>query len=234
MWSGDLNTAIIVDIMIADIERFITIGNNSDPFNLYFNKSLNLLGKQFPQLTSSDLLKMLEIVMSIYNRGKVERVELVLTAPAQFNLKARKTHVILYDLLKSASTSILMTGYSISDYVDDLMNEIIEKSKKGVQVNIYIDNLEKKKEKLDLLLAYKGKFLNIYDYNCPKEDAMSALHAKIIVVDKQKSLITSSNLSYHGIKGNIELGVLIDSRKKAVEIGELFQQLRKQKVFVKI
>lgn len=44
---------------------------------------------------------------------------------------------------------------------------------------------------------------------------MSALHAKVICVDQQKTLITSANLSYHGQEGNIELGTIIDSGKTA-------------------
>ena len=42
---------------------------------------------------------------------------------------------------------------------------------------------------------------------------MAALHAKVISVDEQQTLITSANLSYHGQEGNIELGTLVDSKE---------------------
>ncbi|MCI9005050.1 MAG: hypothetical protein HFH39_07390 [Lachnospiraceae bacterium] len=43
-------------------------------------------------------------------------------------------------------------------------------------------------------------------------DVIAALHAKVISVDGEKTLITSANLSYHGQQGNIELGTVIDSK----------------------
>lgn len=51
---------------------------------------------------------------------------------------------------------------------------------------------------------------------------MAALHAKVISVDGQRTLITSANLSYHGQEGNIELGTLIESVKTAKEVEDLF------------
>ena len=62
---------------------------------------------------------------------------------------------------------------------------------------------------------------------------MAALHAKIIVVDKCKSLVSSANLSYHGLKGNVELGLLITSEEKGKQIINVFKELTKMKVFNK-
>ena len=60
---------------------------------------------------------------------------------------------------------------------------------------------------------------------------MAALHAKMIVVDECKSLISSANLSYHGMEGNIEAGIYIESEEKAREIEELLKNLKRLKVF---
>ena len=68
----------------------------------------------------------------------------------------------------------------------------------------------------------------------PLDQDMSALHAKVICVDQQKTLITSANLSYHGQEGNIELGTIIDSRKTAKQVDDLFTRLLFNKVFVEI
>ena len=63
---------------------------------------------------------------------------------------------------------------------------------------------------------------------------MAALHAKVICVDKRKTLITSANLSYHGQQGNIELGALIESQKTAKQIDDLFTKLLFNKIFVEV
>ena len=63
---------------------------------------------------------------------------------------------------------------------------------------------------------------------------MSALHAKVISVDQQKTLITSANLSYHGQEGNIELGTLIESERTAKQVEDLFTKLLFKKIFVEV
>ena len=63
---------------------------------------------------------------------------------------------------------------------------------------------------------------------------MAALHAKIISVDGCKSLISSANLSYHGLEKNIEIGCVIESKKVANNIKKLLEQLYFQKVFIEI
>ena len=92
-----------------------------------------------------------------------------------------------------------------------------------------MNNIENQKC-FDRLLKYQGRFLQIYNY--PKQqDSMSALHAKVISVDQQETLITSANLSYHGQEGNIELGTYIISKDIATQVERLFTQLIFSKVF---
>lgn len=63
---------------------------------------------------------------------------------------------------------------------------------------------------------------------------MAALHAKVISVDGEKTLITSANLSYHGQQGNIEMGTVIDSKVMAKQVDDVFTQLVFKKVFVEV
>lgn len=87
-----------------------------------------------------------------------------------------------------ARKSILITGYSLSDYFAELVDCVIQKSQEGVLVKFFVNDIESQKA-FDRLCCYKGKFLRIYNY--PKqEDKMSALHAKVISVDQTDTLIT--------------------------------------------
>lgn len=63
---------------------------------------------------------------------------------------------------------------------------------------------------------------------------MSALHAKVLSVDGKSLLVSSANLSYHGMSGNIELGCYIESKRLANEMDELFKQLLFQRVFYQV
>ena len=40
---------------------------------------------------------------------------------------------------------------------------------------------------------------------------MSALHAKLLICDRNVALVTSANFSHHGLHENIEIGVKIQS-----------------------
>ena len=115
-----------------------------------------------------------------------------------------------------------------------LFTPLYRLNRKGIYVNIYLNNFDRKIEQLEKVLIYRNKYINIYDYNKNSNDKMAALHAKVITTDGKYVFISSSNLSYHGIEGNIEMGVLIKSTKKASELENLFKQLRYQKIFLKV
>ena len=120
----------------------------------------------------------------------------------------------------------------MSEYFAELLDLIIEKSQRGILCQIYLNQAEKHIY-LDKLMRYKGRFLNIYDYQ-NFEDKMAALHAKVICVDGYKSLISSANLSYHGLEGNIELGTVIESERIAKQLTDAFKGLRFKKIFVEL
>ena len=50
---------------------------------------------------------------------------------------------------------------------------------------------------------------------------------------EMKSLVSSANLSYHGMQGNIEMGFLIESHDKAKQIEEVMKEMVRMKVFGK-
>jgi phosphatidylserine/phosphatidylglycerophosphate/cardiolipin synthase-like enzyme len=226
MWNGGISVAIIVENLVSDIERF---GDGMSDLQM-FKQSFLSLKEKFPALNDEEILELIQLAINLYNYKVLEKVELVITAPNSFKLKALKTSIVIQELINNARKSITLSGYSISDYFSDLLDVLVEKSRKGVFVNLYVNDFKSKKTQLNKLEIYKGRYMNIFDYN-KGEDKMAALHAKIIVVDGYKTFISSSNLSYHGLEGNIEMGVIINSVKKASNVEELFKQLRTQKVF---
>lgn len=172
-------------------------------------------------------VKEAEEIYELICAGKTENridAELVVTAPVSFAIKAKPTKTRVIDMIKGAKSSILITGYSLSDYFDDLIDCIIRKSQQGVFVKFYINDIESQNN-VEKLSRYKGKFLKIYNYPKHEGDKMSALHAKVISVDQEDTLITSANLSYHGQEGNIELGTRVKSKDIAKQVEDLFARL---------
>ena len=157
---------------------------------------------------------------------------LTVTAPNSFKLKNKTTYFEIEKLIDSAKKQIIMTGYSVSNYFDDFVDKLIEKSQKGVLVKLYLNEFENTQLESKLKI-YIGKFLRVYVFN-KDDDKMAALHAKIITVDDCKSLVSSANLSYHGLEKNIEIGCVIESQELSKDIKQLLEQLYFQKVFKEI
>ena len=171
--------------------------------------------------------------MKLYSSKKTEHTEVVLTAPDTFRVKALRTKATLQKLIKDTEKSLTITGYSVSEYFADMLDVIIKKSQQGVYVRLYLNDIEKQKGALDRLIAYQSRFLQVYEYQKQEDDKMAALHAKLLVSDVKKSLISSANLSYHGMQGNVEMGFLLESHEKAKQIEEVMKEMVRMKVFSK-
>lgn len=99
---------------------------------------------------------------------------------------------------------------------------------------VYVNDIEKSRASLVKMLAYRSKYLQFFEYEKNSDDKMAASHAKILTIDSDKSLVSSANLSYHGLSGNIEMGFLVRSADKAKQIEELLKELVRMHVYKKI
>ena len=225
---GSLNDFIILNTFLDEV-KMISAGRLPEET---FLRTIKLINQEFPALDENDTLRVLNLLMQMYNQSNEEKIELVLTAPPSFNLRAKRTEDVVDELLQSARVSITMTGYSVSEYIKDFLDVIINKSQKGVFVKIFINKVDEQNA-IEKLIAHKGRFLKIYNYS-NETDKMAALHAKVISIDNERTLVSSANLSYHGMSANIEMGCVIQSIKIANKINEVFKNLIFGKVFTEI
>ncbi len=195
------------------------------------SKASEMLKQAFPGVGDS-----CDDLASLFGQALIQddsdKVSLVVTAPPSFSINARTTMNVVRSMIEEANSSILITGYSLSSYFADLVDIIIQKSQSSVFVKFFVNDIDSQ-ESFEKLLRYKGRFLKIYNYK-KQEDSMAALHAKVISVDQKKTLITSANLSYHGQQGNIEFGMLAESKNIAKQLDDVFTKLIFAKVFTEI
>lgn len=219
MSGGDINRELLLDMIKGDVAN-----------GTYSAKTL--LKRSCSELSDAhceDIIASIVNAMSIANGDKVS---LVVTAPPSFAIDARTTMNVVQSMINGAERNILLTGYSLSSYISELVDVLIQKSQRGVFVKFFVNDMDKQVG-FDKLVRYRGRFLKIYNYR-QEEDKMAALHAKVISVDQKQTLITSANLSYHGQQGNIELGTLIESEHIARQIDDVFTKLIFSKVFSEI
>lgn len=215
-----------LDILLDELKNSIAAGEDIS------KESIRAIKKKFPSVTDREARDIYALISDTLDLPMKENASLVMTAPPSFSLKAKTTKNTVSSLLDDSRKSILITGYLLSEYFNDMIDLIIAKSQQGVFVKFFVNDIDSQNS-FDKLCHYKGRFLKIYNY--PKsQDAMAALHAKVISVDGEKTLITSANLSYHGQQGNIELGIVIDSKNIAKQVEDIFTQLIFKKVFVEV
>lgn len=196
------------------------------------NEAVAEIKKRYPKLSDKEAQEIHALVVAAASEMDKSKASLVVTAPPSFAIRASSTKITVDSMISNAKSSILITGYSLSDYFGDMIDCLIRKSQSGVFVKFYVNHIEDQAS-FDKLCRYKGRFLKIYNY--PKQDdKMSALHAKVISVDQKETLITSANLSYHGQEGNIELGTHIISPEIARQVEDVFTQLLFSKVFQEV
>ena len=218
MSTGNIN----LDILLSGLENDAISGSL---------EAVKHIQKLFPSLSEKEAADIHRLVITEVNKPK-DAVSLVITAPPSFAIREKATKVTVESMISRAMRSIMITGYSLTDYFKDAIDLIISKSQKGVFVQFFVNDIENQKS-VDKLLRYRGNFLKIYDYS-KRNDSMAALHAKVISVDQKETLITSANLSYHDQEGNIELGTHIISENIAKRLDNVLTSLIFNNVFKEI
>ena len=220
MSTGNIN----LDLLLSRIQHDAISGTTD---------SVASIRKRYPSLSEKEASEIYLLVTEASNSHATSKSSLVVTAPASFSIRVKSTKNTVENLIKGAKSSLLITGYSLSDYFYDLVDVIIYKSQSGIFVRFFVNDIGSQTG-FDKIIRYKGRFLRLYNYPKQKDDKMSALHAKVISVDGEKTLITSANLSFHGQEGNLELGTLIESSEIAHQVDEVFTRLIFKKVFVEV
>lgn len=166
-------------------------------------------------------------------QAETPSVRLVWTGPISSTVPVRSTVGVLLDLIEKAQQEIIIVGYAITAAAAIVFERLAAAQKRGAQVVLIGDRLE---EKLDVLRAcwpQGQRWPALYSRAETPADPRSALHAKLAIVDQRYMLVTSANLTYHGLAGNIEIGLEIEGRV-AAEVVALLNRLIAENVCVRI
>lgn len=216
-----INDALILDSFNKE--------NRSNYLN--FEETKKKIKCRFPSLCDKEIDSFIDI-LSFIKENDNDQCELAVTAPNSFRLKNKTIRSQIEKIINYANKEIIITGYSVSSYFDDFADLLIEKSKKGILIKLYLNEYENSNIK-NKIGDYLGKFMRVFVYK-NNNDKMAALHAKIISADNEISLISSANLSFHGLEGNIEIGTIIRSKNIAKQVKNLLEELIFQKIFKEI
>ena len=104
MSTGNIN----LDILLSRIRDDAVTG---------FTDSVELIRKRYPTLSEKEAQEILALVIGASSSADSVDASLVVTAPPSFSIKAKSTRNTVESMIMDAKSSILITGYSLSDYL---------------------------------------------------------------------------------------------------------------------
>jgi len=213
----------------------------------------------FFSLGKEALLAVLEVVLS--ERGRHDdTLALVWSGPDEGASAARDTAQALVELVESAERSVLIAGYSFERRSLAMGALAKVMAERNVKASLFLDpdQILKRKERLgDTLEAYLdaaiGKFVSrsfdkgsaipeifvdrrVFEPESYGEDGFPriSLHAKCVVVDDARALVTSANFTERGEKRNVEAGVLVRDVGFASGLAGQFRRLASLGAMVRV
>lgn len=168
------------------------------------------------------------------------RVELVWTGPERDGAGTRDTSVVARDLFARAVSSVLVSGYAMYNaraILEPLAVRKREQPSLRIRFFLNIQRRENEGRSLDDLVAMFRQLLQrewpetelpetwFDPRSLDESEPRAVLHAKYIVADEQRALVTSANLTDAAHQRNIELGVLLNDAQLARSIVRQFEDL---------
>jgi phosphatidylserine/phosphatidylglycerophosphate/cardiolipin synthase-like enzyme len=125
--------------------------------------------------------------------------------------------------------TLLLVGYSVTvdpaltGLAAQTIDAIARAAERGVVVTAV---LHKDVNRQALLQAWRpgSRRPSIFRWADSERDEMASIHAKLLIGDRLDALVTSANLTYHGLQGNLEMGLRVKGRP-ATDIHDRFHDL---------
>jgi hypothetical protein len=163
-------------------------------------------------LLARTLRDQLQVRQAVENRGP--RCELVWTGDTPAGTGIRSTLPVIREMLDWARRSILVVTYSMWLDTGDagtVVDRLAELSSSGVDITFVLDrryqggwNITQLRERWPI----DRRPPNVYTWQ-DEDDPIAKLHAKVLIVDRRDLLITSANLTGHGMRHNLEFGLRV-------------------------
>ncbi len=163
-----------------------------------------------------ELIALVEAVLAERRRAQRRPLELVWTGPDSRNSLARDTAVVVRALFQDAISAVTVAGFRF-DHGSALLAPLHQAMKdRGVQCRVYGDTAEAR-ELIQRNWPFGPPWPEVFGF-VPRPGVLASLHAKCVVIDHRRVLVTSANFTERGQERNVEVGVLADDERLAESI----------------
>ncbi len=180
------------------------------------------------QFDAAGARTVLDLVLAERDRRAGPRLELVWTGPEASGARTRDTAVVLEELFSGARSHVLLAGYSFDrgERILAPLHRVMREH--GVAASIFLDlggqpacgtpADSHAARRIEAFLRENWPFGEprpaiYYDPRSTVPGSRASLHAKCVVVDHRRTLVTSANFTDRGQTRNIEAGVVIEDRE---------------------
>jgi phosphatidylserine/phosphatidylglycerophosphate/cardiolipin synthase-like enzyme len=153
--------------------------------------------------------------------------ELVATLPPETPGLARPTERVVHEMLDRAKSEVILLGYEFSDVS---LIAVLERAATRADVMIICDRNRGAAQRVGGAWPAGAKRPRIFQDRQRSTGApYASMHAKCLLVDAKELLITSANFTFHGLHGNIEIGVRL-AGPPAAEARKIFSHLVQNRI----
>lgn len=146
-----------------------------------------------------------------------QRVEIAWTGPGTEAVPLRRVDQVLYELVESAKTEVVLVTYAAYRAVRAL-DALHAATERGVRVMMVIELAQESGGKItfDGQDSIRARVPRADVFYWPLErrvrsaaGAYGAMHVKCMIADRKTALVSSANLTDHALEMNMELGLLV-------------------------
>jgi cardiolipin synthase len=170
-----------------------------------------------------------------------QALEIVWTGPQTAEVPVRLTRAVLVDVIRTAAERLVIVSFAAYK-VALVVDELATAAARGVDVRLVLETAETSGGRLatDAADAFASLGAAVSFWIWPSEQRPSlpagaaALHAKAAIADDHMALVTSANLTGHGISENMELGLLVRGGAVPRRLAAHFTQLMADRVLIQV
>lgn len=156
-------------------------------------------------------------------RPKLLDAELVATLPADSPGIARPTQAVVREMIDRARAEVILLGYEFTDR--DSVQLLADARARGANIIVICDRGRGSSKLIADAWPAKVPRPRIFNDRKRADGARYAsMHAKCLLIDGSDLLVTSANFTFHGLRGNIEIGIRL-SGPPAEEARKIFSHL---------
>ena len=156
-------------------------------------------------------------------RPRLLDAELVATLPPGTPGIARPTEFVVREMVQRASSEIILLGYEFTD--PNIVQLLVAAVERGTNVVIICDRGRGAAARIRDAWPVGSQQPRMFRDRKRADGApFASMHAKCLLVDAVDLLVTSANFTFHGMRGNIEIGIRL-SGSPAAEARKIFSSL---------